>query len=642
MSRKFTARRFPEALIAIFALGWLGGGQVKVGAGRIGLAGAWFGAEDAMALEYSDASPSGAQFPHWDGGNTELEFADINADGEPDLLSIGDHGSPYVNTQEHGIMVYYGNGAGAWTLHMEGDFGYGGIALGDLNNDGKLDAAYAMHHNYSGNDFGDQLIEAALGDGTGASWTPWDDGLATNGEDYGMAAVDLADMDNDGDLDLVAHSFGCCNGLHVYRNNGDGTWTQTWALTGGNAQCFVSWGDVNGDGFPDFAASYQNGTVFLGDGSGLFTRADTGLPAPGSSGLKGVALGDVDGDGRADLAFCKGGGVFVYLWRVDHWESSSTGLPSSGNTEVTQLYDMNSDGNVDLVAMGLGTCTIWLGDGAGHWSAGGGFHQGSPDVTNALRVGSDIDHNGLPDLAFVQEEGSFPSYQNKLFVFREASIPSARAVTVDFPRGNEIFSIGSVQTIRWCSAHLGATAATITLELSTSGPGGPWQPVARNIPDSGHWQWITGGSPTDDALLRITLDQDGEQVSAQSRPFRLLPGGSAAVPDPLAVARESRLRLAAFPNPFLESTRFSLWPMLPGAGPTPVDPSAAGAPGGRPWRVTIQDPSGRVRRTLFLSGAQGSWNGGDDSGRRLPAGVYLAAAKRGGEMTRPLRLILVR
>ena len=133
------------------------------------------------SISYVESS-SGLQSIALDGGRTEIEMADINDDGNIDLLSIGDHGNPFVNTQEHGIMVWFGNGTAAnWTLFQNGNFGYGGIAIGDVDNDGKLDVGYGMHHNYSSSDFGNQLLEVALGDGSGQNWTPWDDSLATRG-----------------------------------------------------------------------------------------------------------------------------------------------------------------------------------------------------------------------------------------------------------------------------------------------------------------------------------------------------------------------------------------------------------------------------------------------------------------------------
>src|SRR5262245_31757572 len=167
-------------------------------------------------LTYVESS-GGLDAVPFDGGLTEVEIGDVNGDGRIDLVTIGDHGSPNINTPEHGIMVFFGDGQGAWSLEQSGDFGYGGVALGDVNNDGLMDVGYAMHHNYSDTDFGDQLIEVALGDGSGLNWTPWDDGLATAGETYGMFGTDFADVDGDGDLDLASMSFGCCNGFRVYR-----------------------------------------------------------------------------------------------------------------------------------------------------------------------------------------------------------------------------------------------------------------------------------------------------------------------------------------------------------------------------------------------------------------------------------------
>ena len=86
------------------------------------------------------------------------------------------------------------------------------------NNDGVMDVGYAMHHDYSSNDFGDQLIEVALRRRHRArSGIPWDDGLATNGETYGMFGTDFADVEQRRRCSMSAsNSFGCCAGVHVY------------------------------------------------------------------------------------------------------------------------------------------------------------------------------------------------------------------------------------------------------------------------------------------------------------------------------------------------------------------------------------------------------------------------------------------
>ena len=129
----------------------------------------------AQTISYTVDSASFTSFTN-DGGMTEVQFADVNNDGYVDILTIGDHGSPDIGGLQHGISVSFGNGTGSgWALVQNGNFGYGGIAVGDINNDGFKDVAYSLHH-------GSPLIQAQLGDSTGTSWTPWGTGLATNGE----------------------------------------------------------------------------------------------------------------------------------------------------------------------------------------------------------------------------------------------------------------------------------------------------------------------------------------------------------------------------------------------------------------------------------------------------------------------------
>ncbi len=264
-----------------------------------------------FSMNYVESS-NGLSYPELEGGRTEMEFADIDDDGDVDILSIGDHGSPYINTNQHGIMVWFGDGDGNWSVYQNGNFGYGGIAIGDVNNDGLKDVGYAMHHNYSSSDFGNQLIEVALGDGTGMNWIPWDDGLATNGETWGMFGTDFADVDNDGDLDIGSNSFGSGAGVHVYLNQSDGNWIQSFGFLGGNSNMDFDFGDINKDGYADFVVKHQYGTVYFGEGTGNFINADGNLPSYSNY---GTALGDVDNDGGKDLSYINSNeGIEVCVW----------------------------------------------------------------------------------------------------------------------------------------------------------------------------------------------------------------------------------------------------------------------------------------------------------------------------------------
>jgi len=463
---------------------------------------------ESRAISYVESS-TGLSSPQWDGGRCEVEMADVNLDGRVDLVTIGDHGSPYVNSGEHGIMVYFGDGSGAWQVFMNGDFGYGGIAVGDVDNDGLPDVGYAMHHNYSGVDFGDQLIEVALGDGTGRNWTPWDDGLASQGESYGMFATDLGDVDNDGDLDIAATSFGGGNPLMVYLNNGDGTWTFSTSLSGGNPDEIVFFGDINKDGNLDIATSYQNGSIFFGSGDGQFYDAEYNLPTGGIFGHGGLSIGDVDGDGGMDLAYVSGG---VKVWIFDEvdslWVDFSGNLPGGGNYDLTQLCDMNADGFCDVLAAGSGHVTVWTGNGRGTWSEAASYinSHDSDSPFEAFRAGGDADHNGFPDIVHVTEEGGAFNSRNHIRFYRETSSPSILTIMPTFPRGGEVVAGGSARFTDWLSGVPGAAASAVRIELSTTGSSGPWATMGDSLPNNGRLQWmVPSGLTSVECFVKYTV-----------------------------------------------------------------------------------------------------------------------------------------
>ena len=462
-------------------------------------------------LTYAESS-QGLEWPEWDGGPTEVEMADIDGDGHVDLVTIGDHGNPYVNTDEHGIMFYRGDGAGTWSVTQTGTFGYGGIAVGDVNRDGLADVAYGMHHNNGRGDFGNQLIEVALGDGTGAGWEPWDDGLATNGESWGMFGTDLADVDGDGDLDLGSNSFGYGAGIHVYRNEGDGTWNQTFGFLDGNSTYVLSFGDVNADGNPDICAGHQFGTVYLGDGTGDFVLADGNLPERPWVGRSGPSLGDVDGDGRDDLAWAENGSVF--LWRSvgdGVWEDYSAGLPVSGGFQATDMADMDGNGSLDIVVFGSGTLAVFSRTDSG-WRRIAEFQTESPGSASALRVGGDVDHNGRPDIALVAMEGRGLQQRNHLRVFREKSPQRGTFIRLTAPGPNRVLRAGAVFFADYAAAIAPDEVedAWVDLDVSYAGPEGPWLELAVHQPPSGRIQVaLPRPRENDRCHLRVRLETPG-------------------------------------------------------------------------------------------------------------------------------------
>ena len=492
----------------------------------VALALAGHGQTGTRTLQYVESS-NGLGQPRLDGGTTEVEMVDINADGNIDLISVGDHGNPFVNTNQHGIIVWFGNGFGGWSVAQTGNFGYGGIAAGDVDGDGDMDVAYGVHHDWGPGDLGDQILEVALGDGSGTEWIPWDDGLATNGETWGMSGTDLADVDGDGDLDVGSISFGCCAGLHVYLNQGDGSWVQSFGNLGGNSNSEFTFGDVDGDGWPDFAASHDSGTVWIGDGTGAFRRADGNLPGGGAFNRAGISLGDIDGDGRDELAWADSAGALqVWSWGAgDIWTDRSGALPSGGNWDATQLWDMDGDGLLDLAAFGRGRFGLWLGDGGGGWTESGGFSTPSPGHYEAFRVGGDVDHNGFPDIVQVADEGGTFNSRNVIRVFRESTPAAVRSARLVSPATGAMLRGSSARFIEWASSVPAEVPSRVRLGYSFSGPEGPWTLIGEGLPNNGRHQWEVPSvaAPAQITLGMVLLTPDNK-LRAVSQPIQVLPG----------------------------------------------------------------------------------------------------------------------
>ncbi|MGB3341569.1 MAG: FG-GAP-like repeat-containing protein, partial [bacterium] len=559
------------------------------------------------ALEYLESS-GGLGTPELEAGRTEIEFADIDNDGDIDILSIGDHGSPYINTNEHGIMVWFGDGQGNWSVYQNGNFGYGGIAIGDLNNDGHMDVGYGMHHNYSSNDFGDSILEAALGDGTGQNWTAWDDGISTGG-DWGMFSTDFADINNDGYLDIGSVSFGADDGVHICTNNGDGTWLYSFGFSGGNSTMFFTFGDINGDGNSDFVAGHQYGSIYLGDGAGNFTQADGNLPPGGTLGRCGPSLGDVNNDGNQDFAYSNSnGGIEVWVWNGSNtWVDYSGTLPSSGPYYGTQLCDLDIDGNIDVAAFGDSTVTVWSGDGAGNWSEATTFFTPGPGDCEAFRVGGDADHNGYPDIALVSEEGDGWNPINHLHFYKETSSPGSLFIFPVFPRGSETFIAGSIHFIDWtCGVPSGI--ALIDLELSTTGSSGPWTEIITDTPNNCRYQWsIPTGLSSDNCYIRYTAATTTDTNTAVTpASFRISPATSVD-----EVERSELSGMSLDVHPTVSGKNIML--TITTNGTT------------KSW-IKVYDNTGKVIRKLIEVKGSGNfnikWDRKDTKRRYVPSGIY--------------------
>lgn len=132
-------------------------------------------------------------------------------------------------------------------------------------------------------------------------------------EAKGGGGVAWIDYNRDGLPDLFLVN-GCtfelwrahqCPRSRLYRNNGDGTFTDVSADSGLDRRGWgmgVCVGDYDNDGFDDLYVTYYGGnTLYHNNGNGTFSDVTTQAGVAGSGWGMGCAFGDYDRDGRLDL-----------------------------------------------------------------------------------------------------------------------------------------------------------------------------------------------------------------------------------------------------------------------------------------------------------------------------------------------------
>lgn len=231
----------------------------------------------------------------------------------------------------NGTDVAYRRNAGdaAWTKEPGGvvlpDVGYyAAPALADLDGDGDRDALV-------GESGGRVLAYQNSGGDAAPTWIRqpgWDPG-----SDVGdRAAPALADLDGDGDLDLlVGNTVGDCFAFENIGSRAAPAWRPkaAWEMHGFGAGVHPTLGDVDRDGRVDLLIGREQGDVqaFAGVAATLpFARraewdpplADRPIPA----------LGDLDGDGRLDLVVADGRAVSTaYRFANGAWTAATDWSP---------------------------------------------------------------------------------------------------------------------------------------------------------------------------------------------------------------------------------------------------------------------------------------------------------------------------
>ena len=267
---------------------------------------------------------------------------DFGGDGRPGIFLVNASGSGYP-----GLYRNLGNGRfedvtaqSGITLPAVG----AGCTVGDYDNDGRPDLAISypggisLFHNEGDGKFRDVTKSA---------------GLQVTGRPMGLTFVDY---DHDGDLDLFVSSASKTVSNEMWRNNGNGTFTEVASQIGleGPPSYGATVSDINNDRAIDLVATAidVSPVIYLNPREGAFHPLQ---PYSQTSEAIGTVAFDFNKDGWMDLAFTHPSSPAPSLWRnIDGKTFARVNLPPLNWKHawgITTL-DYDNDGWLDLAVVG--------------------------------------------------------------------------------------------------------------------------------------------------------------------------------------------------------------------------------------------------------------------------------------------------
>ena len=368
------------------------------------------------AVGYSTVDPN---YPN-DTTAVGMAVGDLNGDGKIDIAVTESSGMAVLLNNGNGTFgaaTYYGSGIAPFQSQK-------GIAIGDVNGDKKNDIVIA---DYYGN------VVLYLNQGSGKFAVP---SVVTK---LGVSfpwLVSIADINADKKMDVVLTD--CWGEVWTFYGKGNGTFTagpiypvQYWDTAPSN----VILADFNGDGALDiFKAGdhYWKGQVALGRGDGTFqTNQAYGWGVTGFG--HNLVTADFNGDGFPDVAFS--------------WAHSTSSVPEFGvmlgsshgalakPTYVTYLTsacsasypewiatgDVSGDGKADIVGTiqnysGTGCpmneVAVFTGLGNGKFNPPVFYSTGASAQSNDVFL-ADVNGDGHPDIVISNADGTISLLLNK-------------------------------------------------------------------------------------------------------------------------------------------------------------------------------------------------------------------------------------
>jgi len=398
-----------------------------------------------------------------------IALADLNGDGHLDVLASGAYWGefyPYGQMAGDLVSVMLGDGRGnlGTARVFRGDRSMYGLALADLNGDGRPEAVTANQDEDSASVF----VNNGQGsfDGPAGAYLGYPPPAVFNAPHTNFL---VRDVDGDGKPDLSLIEFPALSGsweFTVMLNQGGGTFSdpirsssvsQSLAITSIAPADFRNTGQVDLLGLEFNPAQGNQPALFFSPnlGGGHFGPPVITALSTGTYGL--MATGDFDKDGKQDVVIAGLPNNFTGpLLTVYHGNGDGTftaGFTASINNNGSLVMgvwkimavDMNKDGKLDLLILPEGGGTLFEmpgnGDGTftaakavlsniGNFSLGDLNHDGSPDlVTYGVDPNSAVSPAPAALLVYLgASDGSFQVFQTYQ--------PSLQNVRLIGPSGN--------------------------------------------------------------------------------------------------------------------------------------------------------------------------------------------------------------
>ena len=298
-----------------------------------------------------------ARFPGWITQTHAVVCGDVDGDGDLDIV----FGNGFFMGGPNQLLINDGSGGfSARTLPGGSSAVTTSLAFADLDADGDLDLLVGNCPTFQQEDTTGANI-LLLNDGTGEFTV---DSSFPGSSAHRALTVAFGDLNGDGTLDIfIGNADFLGNGNEDFRTNqillnqGSGSFIEDTSFDGGNKMTRgAALGDADGDGDLDIllgtTSPYPN-ELLLNDGSGGFSSASD-FPGSGGVGAWGgaVAFLDVDADGALDILIGNSDFRANTLLRNDgsgRFSIDSNFDGGSGSTYAVALGDVDLDGDLDLI-----------------------------------------------------------------------------------------------------------------------------------------------------------------------------------------------------------------------------------------------------------------------------------------------------